>query len=162
MRRVFGKVITDLASARDELVLITGDVECAGMEEFKRLFPSRYINIGIAEQTMIGVAAGMAFEGLRPVVYSITPFLIERPFEFWKLEGHFQQARIMGVGYDSYPVDKMGPTQTPIDARGLMALLPGIRCFYPSNGRETATMLREAYDHDGPTFVHLTRDPDAQ
>ena len=77
MRRAFGKTIVKLAEKDEKLILISGDVE-QEMDEFKKKFPERYFNFGLCEQSMISAAAGMAAEGLRPYVYSITPFLIAK------------------------------------------------------------------------------------
>ena len=76
MRRAFGKTIVKIAEKDPTVILLSGDVE-QEMDEYKNKFPERYINVGLCEQTMISMAAGMASEGLRPYVYSITPFLIE-------------------------------------------------------------------------------------
>jgi transketolase len=78
MRRAFGKTIVKLAEKDKDIILITGDVE-QEMDEYKKKFPERYINMGLCEQSMITIAASMAAEGFRPYVYYITPFLIERP-----------------------------------------------------------------------------------
>ena len=85
MRKAFGKKIIELAKKDPKIILITGDVEHE-MEPYKKQFPDRYINIGLCEQTMITMSAAMCLEGLRPIVYSITPFLIERPFEQIKID----------------------------------------------------------------------------
>ena len=85
MRRAFGKTIVKLAEKDERIVLLIGDVE-QEMDDFINKFPDRFYNMGICEQTMISVAAGMAMEGFRPVVYSITSFLIERPFEQIKID----------------------------------------------------------------------------
>ena len=73
MRRQFGKTIVKLAEKDERIVLIIGDVE-QEMKEFMEKFPNRFYNLGICEQSMISIAAGMALEGLRPIVYSITSF----------------------------------------------------------------------------------------
>ena len=77
MRRRFGKVITELAGQDKNIVVIVGDIGYRVFDEFRDKYPERFINIGICEQSMIGVCAGMALEGLKPWVYTITPFLIE-------------------------------------------------------------------------------------
>ena len=76
MRKAFGEEIVKLAEKDKSIILISGDVEHE-MTEYKKKFPDRYINIGLCEQSMITVAAGMALEGLRPFVYSITPFRLK-------------------------------------------------------------------------------------
>ena len=80
MRRTFGQTIVKLAEKDDRIVLLTCDV-VQEMDEFINKYISRFFNLGLTEQSTISIAAGMALEGLRPIVYSITPFLIERPFE---------------------------------------------------------------------------------
>ena len=153
MRREFGKIITQLAG-RDPLVyLITGDIGFGIFDEFAEKFPNRFINLGIREQTMIGVAAGMALEGLKPYVYTITPFLIERPFEQIKLDINHQNVNVKLVGYADYPRD--GPTHSELDARTLIGMLKNIKCYFPADSDETRKFLLESYEHEKPTFISL-------
>ena len=114
MRRAFGKTIVKLAEKDKSLILISGDVE-QEMEEFKLKFPNRYFNVGLCEQSMISLAAGMAAEGLRPYVYSITPFLIERPFEQIKIDIDEQDLPVTLIGNSDYP--SHGPTHRPLNAK---------------------------------------------
>ena len=86
MRRRFGKVINELAKKDDKIVLIVGDIGYGIFDDFRKENPSKFFNLGICEQSMISFASGMALEGLKPWVYTITPFLIERPFEQIKLD----------------------------------------------------------------------------
>ena len=86
MRRTFGKIISELADEDDKIYVLVGDIGYRVFDEFREKHPDRFINMGICEQSIIGVSAGMALEGLKPWVYTITPFLIERPFEQVKLD----------------------------------------------------------------------------
>lgn len=155
MRRAFGKTIVELARRDEAIVLLTGDVEQA-MDEYKRLFPARFLNLGLCEQTMIGVAAGMALEGLRPVVYSITPFVLERPFEQIKIDIDQQNVPVMLVGYADYPTH--GPTHRPLDAEGLVGLFRNTAGYFPTSGDEARRAMVDAYERNGPAFISLKRD----
>ena len=94
MRRVFGKVINELAFKDKKIVLIVGDIGYGIFDDFRKNHPDKFFNFGICEQSLIGAAAGMSLEGLKPWVYTITPFLIERPFEQIKLDINQQKANI--------------------------------------------------------------------
>ena len=113
--------------------------------------------MGICEQSIIGVSSGMAMEGLKPWVYTITPFLIERPFEQIKLDINEQKANVKLVGYADYP--SLGPTHSEINARLLMSMFPNIKSFFPSNGIETKYVASEASEIIGPVFISLKSDP---
>ena len=120
-----------LAEKDPNIFLISGDVE-QEMDEYKNKFPNRYLNIGLCEQTMISMAAGMASEGMRPVVYSITPFLIERPFEQIKLDIDQQNVNVKLVGFADYPT--LGPSHSELNAKKLMSLFRNIQSFFPKDG----------------------------
>ena len=99
MRRTFGKIIAELADKDDNIYVLVGDIGYRVFDEFRGRHPKRFINMGICEQSIIGVSAGMALEGLKPWVYTITPFLIERPFEQVKLDIDQQNANVKLVGF---------------------------------------------------------------
>jgi len=155
MRREFGKTILELAEKDEKIILITGDVE-HNMAEFKKRFPKRFFNLGLCEQSMIGVAAGMALEGFKPYVYSITPFLIERPFEQIKLDIDQQKVNVKLIGYSDYPT--AGPSHTELNARLLMGLFRNMISYFPANSEETRNSLLDAYTKEGPAFISLRRD----
>jgi len=155
MRKQFGKTIVELAEKDPKLVLLIGDVE-QEMVEFKNRWPGRFYNLGLCEQAMISMAAGMALEGLRPVVYSITPFLIERPFEQIKIDIDEQNLPVMLVGYADYPIH--GPTHRPLNAQGLMSLFKNIVGYFPKDSKETKASMREAYKRAIPAFISLKKD----
>ena len=157
MRRRLGKVIAELADQDESIFVISGDIGYRVFDEFRERHPKRFINIGICEQSMIGVSAGMALEGLKPWVYTITPFLIERPFEQVKLDINQQRVNVKLVGYADYPT--LGPTHAELDARKLMELCKNIHSFFPKDGEETERAILEAHNTQGPCFLSLKSDP---
>jgi transketolase len=156
MRRSFGRVINEIANKDSKLVLLVGDIGYGIFDEFRKNHPKKFFNLGICEQSLIGVAAGMALEGLKPWVYTITPFLIERPFEQIKLDVNEQKTNVKLVGFADYPT--LGPTHREINAKKLMSLFKNIKSFYPKNSVETKNAVRLAYKINGPVFISLKLD----
>ena len=156
MRRKFGKIISDLAKKDDKIYLIVGDIGFGIFDDFRKNHPNRFLNLGICEQSIIGVAAGMALNGLKPWVYTITPFLIERPFEQIKLDINQQNSNVKLVGFADYP--SLGPTHSEINAKKLMKLFNNIKSFYPKNSLETEKIVRKCNRIKGPTFISLKTD----
>jgi transketolase len=157
MRRRFGDVISQLADEDEKIYVIVADIGYRVFDEFREKHPDRFINMGICEQSIISVASGMALEGLKPWVYTITPFLIERPFEQVKLDIDQQNVNVNLVGFADYP--SLGPTHTEKNGKKMMQLFENITSFYPKDGDETEAMLREAYQLNGPSFISLKSDP---
>ena len=157
MRRSFGKIITELADRDEKIYVIVGDIGYRVFDEFRQRHPDRFINLGICEQSMIGVSAGMALEGLSPWVYTITPFLVERPFEQIKLDIDQQNVNVKLVGYSDYPT--LGPTHTELNAKKLTQLFKNITSYFPKNGDETQKVTYQAYEKKGPAFISLKSDP---
>ena len=157
MRRSFGKIINELAENDEKIYVIVGDIGYRVFDEFREKHPDRFINIGICEQSMIGVSAGMALEGLKPWVYTITPFLIERPFEQVKLDIDQQNVDVKLVGFSDYPT--LGPTHTELNGKKLMKLFKNITSYFPKNGDETQKVTYQAYEKKGPAFISLKSDP---
>jgi len=155
MRRAFGKTIVDIARKDPNIYLMTGDV-VQEMGDYRLLFPDRFYNFGLAEQSIISMAAGMASEGLRPVVYSITPFLLERPFEQIKIDIDEQRLPVMLVGYADYPL--YGPTHRALDEQALCKMLKNTVSFFPRNAEETERAMIEGYLLKKPCIICLKKD----
>ena len=98
MRRKFGKIIDMLAKKDKKIYLLVGDIGYGIFDAFRKNNPNQFYNLGICEQSLIGFASGLALQGLKPWVYTITPFLIERPFEQIKLDIDQQKANVKLVG----------------------------------------------------------------
>ncbi len=156
MRKEFGKFIADIAEKDQNIVLIVGDIGYGIFDKFRKEFPDRFFNVGICEQSMIGMASGMALEGLKPYVYTITPFLIERPFEQIKLDIDEQKVNVKLIGYADYPGH--GPTHSEIDGKKLMSLFKNIESYFPKDSDETREALLKSYKSSNPSFISLKKD----
>ena len=156
MRRAFGKIISELAKKDKKIVLIVGDIGYGIFDEFRKEHPKRFFNFGICEQSIIGAAAGMALEGLKPWVYTITPFLIERPFEQVKLDIDQQNVNVKLIGFADYP--SLGPSHAELDAKQMMKLFKNIKSFFPNNSNETEKYVYECYRSKSPSFISLKAD----
>lgn len=135
-----------------KVVLLIGDV-AQEMDEFKEKFPDRFFNFGLTEQSIISIAAGMAIEGLRPVVYSLTPFLFERPFEQVKIDIDEQRLPVLLIGNSDYP--SHGPTHRALNQEGLIALFKNIHGYFPRNAHETEKAILDAYIMGEPAAICL-------
>lgn len=153
MRKEFGKYLAEIAETDENVYLLVGDIGYIIFDEFRRKFSNRFINMGVCEQSLIGVAAGMALEGLKPYVYTITPFLIERPFEQVKLDIDQQNVNVKLVGYADYPTQ--GPTHAEIDGNKLMSLFKNIDSYFPKNSQDTREALLDSYRSGKPAFISL-------
>jgi transketolase len=136
--------------------MIVGDIGYGIFDEFRKRFPDQFMNIGVCEQSMISVASGMALDGYKPYVYTITPFLIERPFEQIKLDIDHQNVNVKLVGYADYP--KQGPTHQELDAKIMMSILKNTKSYFPKDSKETREFLFEAFQSNGPAFISLKQD----
>jgi transketolase len=153
MRKEFGKWITEMVEKDNSIYLLVGDIGYGIFDDFKKKYPNRYINMGICEQTMVGVAAGLALLGLKPYVYTITPFLVERAFEQVKIDINLNNVNVKLIGYDDYPTQ--GPTHAVTDNARFMEMFKNIESYWPDNSKETRKYLDESYESKKPTFIRL-------
>jgi transketolase len=156
MRRKFGKLIDELAKKDKRIVLLVGDIGYGIFDNYRKNHPKRFFNLGICEQSLIGAAAGMSLEGLKPWVYTITPFLIERPFEQIKLDINQQKVNVKLVGFADYP--KLGPTHSELNAKKMMKLFKNIKSYFPNNSEDTKKAVLKCFKSKGPTFISLKTD----
>jgi len=157
MRREFAKFIAELVRKDKRVCLLSLDGPGFGLfDELVSQNPNNYWNLGVTEQAAIGIASGMALEGLKPYVYSITPFILERPFEQIKLDIVHQKANVKLVGFWNYPND--GPTHFTENPESICKILK-IPFHAPKNSDETCRLLLETYNDEEPAFFYLTAEP---
>jgi transketolase len=157
MRTVFTDTVTDALDLDPRLAVVTADISAAAFEQARARHPDRVINLGIREQAMIGVAGGLALTGMRPVVHSYTPFLVERPFEQIKLDlGHQDVGAVLVSIGGSYDDPGTGRThQAPGDV-ALLDTLPGWTVHVPGHPDEVEPLLRDALAGDGRVYLRLS------
>ena len=154
MRERFYRLAADALDDDPRVAMVLAEIGVAEMPRHPRLF-----NVGIREQLMIGVAAGLALEGMRPVVHSYTPFLVERPYEQIKLDlGHQGLGAVLVSTGASYDAARSGRThQAPEDVAALAAL-PGWTIEVPGHADELERSFRRALAGDDRVYIRLTEE----
>jgi transketolase len=158
MRNAFIKGLTTLATEDDRVVLLTGDLGFKIFDDFRRRFPGRYYNAGVAEANMIGVAAGLALDGLRPFAYSIVPFVTLRCLEQIRNDvcHHKLPVTVVGVG-GGFSYGPNGPTHHALEDIGVMRTLPNIAVVCPGDPIEAELAVLARRSHSGPMYLRLGR-----
>lgn len=156
MRNAFVRTLTALAHDDASLMLLTGDLGFTVLENFRDTYPKQYLNAGVAEQNMIGVACGLALSGKRVFVYSIVPFVTFRCFEQIRndLCYHHLPVCIVGVGA-GYSYGHMGSTHHALEDVAVMRSLPGMTVVCPGDPLEVEGAVRAIAAQDGPCYLRL-------
>lgn len=156
MRNAFADEIAALAGENDRLVLLSGDIGNKLFDNFKKAGDRRFFNCGVAESNMMGVAAGMALSGLRPVVYTIAPFTTTRCFEQIRVDACYHKAPVVIVGTGSgLSYAELGPTHHSLEDMAILRTLPGMRVLAPCDAIELRLALRAALHEDGPVYIRI-------
>jgi transketolase len=163
MRNAFADEITRLGGADPRVVLLSGDIGNKLFDKFKEQAPGRFFNCGVAEANMMGVAAGMALSGLRPVVYTITPFTTTRCFEQIRVDVCYHKAPVIIVGTGSgLSYADLGPTHHSCEDMAILRTLPGMTVLAPGDSLELRAGLRAALKHDGPVYMRIGKKGEPQ
>lgn len=156
MRNAFADEITKLGAADPRVVLLSGDIGNKLFDKFKERAAGRFYNCGVAEANMMGVAAGMALSGLRPVVYTITPFTTTRCFEQIRVDVCYHRAPVVIVGTGSgLSYADLGPTHHSCEDMAILRTLPEMTVLAPGDSLELRVALRAALKHDGPVYMRI-------
>jgi transketolase len=156
MRDAFFRALADLGAADERVWALTGDLGVGLFEPFDAAAPGRYLNVGIAEQTLVGVAAGLAYAGKVPFAYSIAPFVTSRAHDQVRVDVACAGANVKLVGVGSgVSYGTLGPTHHAIDDIALTRVLPGMTVLAPGDPAEAERAARAAYAHDGPVYLRL-------
>ena len=142
----------------ETIFFLTADMGINLVEKFEEKYPDRFLNVGIAEQNLIGVAAGLAESGMRPYVYTISNFLVHRCLEQIRndIVIHNLPVVLIGTstGYDNGP---LGPTHHMLEDWGIISNLPGIRIYAPYNKKSAENIFEKTYGSAGPIYVRVAK-----
>lgn len=158
MRIAFVQSLFEIAKKDNRVILITADLGYSVFEQFMKELPKQFLNIGISEQNMAGVAAGMAMEGKIPVIYSIVPFSTMRNFEQIRNDICYQNlnVKIVGVGA-GFSYGPYGHTHHGLEDIGILRTLANLTIMAPGDPVETNACTEEALRMEGPVYIRLGR-----
>ncbi len=156
MRKEFAAKIGQLFESDDKLVFLTGDLGYNALEEIQAKYSDRFINAGVAEQNMVGLASGLAYEGHPSFVYSIAPFAVYRTLEQIRLDVciHNHAVCIVGNG-GGYGYGIMGATHHANEDLACLSPLPNMVCWVPAFSEDVECCLDQIVTRKGPAYLRL-------
>jgi len=156
MRNIFIKKLIERAKKNKNIYFLTADLGYSSFEIFKNKFPNRFINVGVAENNMIGIAAGLALLNKEVYVYSIVPFLVFRSLE--QIRNNIcntnLNVKIMGGG-GGFSYGEQGISHNTSEDLSIMNTLPNLKVFAPGLKNETELMLDVMFKNVGPSYMRL-------
>ncbi len=157
MRDQFARTLYDVAQKTPDVFIVVADISpAASMAPFRAEFPDRFINVGVAEQSMIGLCAGLALRGCRPFAYTIATFSIYRPFEQVRDDICYQNLPVTIVGIGAgIAYSTLGGTHHAQEDVAIMSALPNMTVLAPCDPAETAAATRAAVERNGPVYLRL-------
>jgi len=158
MRREFAKLLLNEMQSNPNIYLITGDLGYGLWDEIKDTFPNRFYNVGSSEMAMMGMAIGLAMDGKIPFVYSITPFVIYRPFEMIRNYINHENipVKILGGGRNE-DYGYLGFSHWASEDISVMNLFENITSFKPNTIEELESSFQYSIQNNTPTYINLKR-----
>jgi len=141
----------------DKIWFLSGDVGYGFLEPLLKEYPQRAINVGAAEQAMLDIAVGLALKGQIPFCYSITPFLLYRPYEAIRNYLHYEKipVKLIGIGRDK-EYGGLGFTHWAHDDKVMMGYFPNIKSYWPEK-KDVKKLVRQAIKNNLPYYINLSK-----
>lgn len=158
-RAVYGEMLVELAEKYPELIVLDADLSSATMtKDFAKAYPERFLDMGIAEANMIGVAAGLATCGKKPFANSFAMFTAGRAYEQVRNSVAYPGLNVKCVGsHGGLSVGEDGATHQCLEDLALMSAIPGMTVVNPCDGAEMRQAVLALIDYDGPAYLRLGR-----
>ena len=157
MRRQFTQTITQVFKKDKKTVMLLGDIGIFAFRNLFKKYPKRIYNIGILEQSMISLAAGLSNEGLKPIVHTIAPFMISRALEQLKIDFGYNKlgGNFISIGA-SYDYASLGCTHHCPEDVNLMYNIPEMQIVVPGTSQEFHKLFNQSYNNNKPTYFRLS------
>ena len=161
IRDGFARALVDLATEDESVVALCNDsLGSSKLEVFKERFPDRVFNVGIAEQDLVGIAAGLANGGKKPFACGASCFLTGRALEQIKVDVAYSKADVTLCGMSAgVAYGPLGPTHHSIEDLAWLRAISGLTVVVPADAEETAHAVRAAAAHPGPVYLRMSRMP---
>jgi len=157
MRAELAKLCFETVKTDVKSVVMVGDISHFLLRETEQLAPDRFYNIGICEQSMIGMASGMAIEGMRPIVHTIAPFLVERAHEQIKVDLGYQHTEVTVVTVGgTYDYSDLGCTHHCYNDIALMKSIPNMEVYEPGTPKEFRELFTQTWGNGNPKYFRLS------
>lgn len=160
-RDAFSQTLEALAAKDARVCVVVNDsISSTKLKNFKGKFPERFVNVGIAEQNMVGVGAGLANGGMIPYVSGASCFLTARALEQVKVDLGYSKWNVRLCGMSSgMAYGELGPTHHSIEDLAWTRIIPNLSVVVPADPAETEWAMRYSLDHEGPIFLRISRMP---
>lgn len=157
MRKQLAKTLDDLMTGNDAVVVLIGDISHYLLTNVENKFPGRFYNLGIAEQSLVGLASGLALEGKLPIVHTIAPFCTERVYEQIKLDLGYQQTEvtIISVGA-SFDYAHLGSSHHCANDVAILRVVPNLDIYIPGSSAEFDSIMKETVGNGRSKYVKIT------
>jgi transketolase len=158
MRRCFADVLHEKMAHNQDIYVVTADLGYKMWDQIRMSYPDRFMNVGAAEQAMVGIGIGLALEGKIPFLYSITPFLLYRPFEAIRnyIDHENIPVKLIGAGRDrDYHHD--GFSHWAEEDRKVMAIFRNISSHWPKSNSALKTVIERSIRYKRPYYINLKK-----
>lgn len=156
-RGTFGSALTELAPSYDNLMAISADfARSSGLERFSKMYPEKFLNVGIAEQNLIGISSGLASEGYNVFATSFAAFIATRSYEMVKVHCGYMKHNVKVVGLAAgFGVQQQGNTHYGLDDICLMRAIPNLTIISPADSTEVVKATEALLNFEGPVYLRL-------
>ena len=158
MRNLFGELLAESVKNDERLWLLTGDLGFGVLNRAREIASERVYNVGAAEQLMLGAAVGLTHNNKIPICYSITPFVIFRPYEWLRnyLNHEGAPVKLVGAGRDK-DYGHLGFSHWAVDDEDALHTFPNIQIFKPKDEVELSSMWQDYLYNDKPCYLNILR-----
>ena len=159
-RKAYGQMLTELGDVNPNIVVLDADLSCSTQTQiFAKKYPGRFFNVGVAEQNLMGISAGLALGGKTVFTSAFAMFGTGRSWEQVRNTICYDKLNVkLVLTHAGITVGKDGASHQALEDISLMRSIPNMRVMVPADSNQTRAMVRFAAEYDGPVYIRLTRE----